>query len=132
MFILNLSLYGIKQAPRAWYTRIDRYLIGSRFTKSEANGNLYHIFIKGKLFVIVLYVDDLVLARDEKVIRSCREDLGRGFKMKDMDLMHYFLIFKLWQGDGELFVSEGKYSNKKLQRFCMDNCKPKETPPTAN
>jgi hypothetical protein len=39
---------GLKQAPRAWYTRIDNYLTGLGFTKSEADANLYHIVVEGK------------------------------------------------------------------------------------
>jgi len=46
--------------------------------------------------------------------------------------MHYFLGLEVWQGDGELFVSQGKYANEILQRFCMDSCKPMETPLVTN
>eukprot|EP00253_Pinus_taeda_P022220 PITA_22220 len=88
---LKRVLYGIKYAPRAWYTRIDNYLTGFGFTKSEADENLYHILVEGKFLIIVLYVDDLILTHYKKLIRSCKEDLGREFEIKDMDLMHYFL-----------------------------------------
>jgi hypothetical protein len=70
--------------------------------------------------IIVLYVDDLILTGDEQLIHSCKEDLAREFEMKDMGLMHYFLGLEVWKGDGELFVSQGKYANEILQRFCMD------------
>jgi len=33
-----------------------------------------------------------------------------------------------WQGDGELFVSQGKYANEILGRFHMESSKPMETP----
>ena len=52
--------------------------------------------------------------------------------MKDMGLMHYFLGMEVWQGDGELFVSQGKYANEILRRFDMDMCKPMETPLAGN
>ena len=84
-------LYGLKQAPCAWYTMIDSYFIGLGFTKSEEDANLYHIVVEGKILIIVLYVDDLILIGDEKLIKSCKEDLAREFEMKDMGLMHYFL-----------------------------------------
>eukprot|EP00253_Pinus_taeda_P016355 PITA_16355 len=48
--------------------------------------------------------------------------------MKDMGLVHYFLGLEVWQGDGELFVSQGKYENEILQKFHMESCKPMETP----
>jgi len=77
-------MYGLKQATCAWYTKIDSYFIGLGFMKSEANASLYHIVVEGKLLIIVLYVDDLILTGDEKVIKYCKEDLAREFEMKDM------------------------------------------------
>ena len=95
----------MKQAPRAWYTRIDRYFTELGFTKSEVNANLYHIVVEGKLLIIVLCVNDLILTGDDKLINSCKEDLAREFKMKELELMHYFLGMELRQGDEEIFVS---------------------------
>eukprot|EP00253_Pinus_taeda_P025105 PITA_25105 len=119
---IKRASYGLKQAPCSWYTRINNYLLGLGFTKSEADKNLYHFLVEGKLIIISLYVYDLILTDDEKLINSCKEDLAREFEMKDMGLMHYFLRLEVWQGDGELFVSR-KYSNEILQRFHMESCK---------
>jgi len=47
--------------------------------------------------------------------------------MKDMGLTHYFLELDVWKGDGELFVSQGKYVNEILQIFHMKSYKPMET-----
>ena len=58
------------------------------FTKSEANANMYHILVEGKLLIIVLYVDDFILIGDNRLIKRCKEDLARDFDMKDMELMH--------------------------------------------
>eukprot|EP00253_Pinus_taeda_P019684 PITA_19684 len=66
------------------------------------------------------------------VARSCKEDLAREFGMKDIGLMHYFLGLEVWKGDGELFVSKGKYENEILQNFYMESCKPMETPLATN
>ena len=85
---LKRTLYGLEKAPSAWYTRIDNYFTRLGFTKTEADANLYHIVVEGKIFIIVLYVDDLILKGDEKLIKSCKEDLAREFEMKDMGLMH--------------------------------------------
>jgi len=38
---LKKSLYGLKQSPRAWYERIDNYLMKFGFTRSSVNPNLY-------------------------------------------------------------------------------------------
>eukprot|EP00253_Pinus_taeda_P024044 PITA_24044 len=68
----------------------------------------------------------------DQLIMSCKEDLAREFEMKDMGLMHYFLGMEVWQKDGELFVSQGKYANEILRRFHMEKCKPMQTPLASN
>ena len=47
--------------------------------------------VEGKLLIISLYVDDIILTGDEQLIHSCKEDLAREFEMKYMGLLHYFL-----------------------------------------
>eukprot|EP00253_Pinus_taeda_P025001 PITA_25001 len=46
--------------------------------------------------------------------------------------MHYFPGMEVWQGDGELFVSQGKYANNKLRRFHMESNKLMENPLEVN
>ena len=67
--ILKRVLYGVKQAPHAWYIKIEKYFIGLGFPKSEANAELYHIMVEVENFIIVLYVNDLILEGDEKLIK---------------------------------------------------------------
>ena len=94
---LKRALYGLKQASHAWYTRIDKYFTRLGFTKSEADENLYQIVVEGKILIIVLYVDDLILTGDEQLIHSWKEDLAKELEMKDMGLLHYFLGLEIWK-----------------------------------
>ena len=48
--------------------------------------------------------------------------------MKDMYLLHYFLVLEIWQWDGEIFVSQGQYAKEILGKFNMEFCKPMDTP----
>jgi hypothetical protein len=66
--MLKKSLYGFKRALRAWYSRIEGYLQCMGFTKCEADLNLYHIFVGTDLLVLVLYVDELFLIGEKKLI----------------------------------------------------------------
>eukprot|EP00253_Pinus_taeda_P030194 PITA_30194 len=112
--------------------RIENYFTGLDFTKSEADENLYHIMVEGNPLIIVLYVDGLILTGDDQLIQSCKEDLAREFEMKDMGLMHYFLGMEVCYKDGEVFVSQGKYSNEILKQFHMEKCQPMQTPLASN
>ena len=61
---LKKALYRLKQAPRAWYSRIDVYLLENGFEKCEGEPTLY---IKEKYgnMLIVLYVDDVIFTGND-------------------------------------------------------------------
>lgn len=52
--ILKKSLYVLKQAPRAWYARMDAYLLGIGFIKIYVDPNLYIKVVKNEPFIILL------------------------------------------------------------------------------
>jgi hypothetical protein len=70
------ALYRLKHAPRAWYARINNYLMSLGFTKSDADLNLYYKVEDGCPLILVLYVDDLFLTRDENLIVGCKRELS--------------------------------------------------------
>ena len=88
---LKKALYGLNQAPKAWYGRIDGFLMSLGFTKSKANSNLYYKVVDGGLMILLLYVDDLFLTSEEKFIDDCKKKLVVEFEMRDLGMMHYFL-----------------------------------------
>lgn len=63
---------------------------------------------------------------------QCKRDLVAEFEMKDLCLMHYFLGLEVWQKIGKIFLGQGKYTAKILERFAMVDCKPVATPMEAN
>lgn len=48
--ILKKALYGIKQAPRSWYDKIDLVFLQHSYKKSNNNPNLYTVFDKEGFF----------------------------------------------------------------------------------
>ena len=97
---LKKALYGLKKAPRAWYSRIDSYLLSIGFQKSETDPNLYYILVGGAPLILMLYVDDLFITGGEHLIDACKKDLASEFEMTDFGLMHYYLSMEVWQEDG--------------------------------
>ncbi|MBO1694927.1 hypothetical protein HJW54_22095, partial [Bacteroides uniformis] len=55
--MLKKAIYGLKQAARAWYERIDRYLMKLGFTRSNVDLNLYFKVDREKPLILVMYVD---------------------------------------------------------------------------
>jgi hypothetical protein len=87
----------LKQAPRAWYGRIDSFLMSLGFTKSKVDPNLYFKIENDGPVILLLYVDDLFLTDEEKLITDCKKKLAAEFEMKDLGPMHYFLGLEVWQ-----------------------------------
>jgi hypothetical protein len=93
---LNKALYRLKQAPRAWYGKIDSFLTSLGFTKSKVDSNLYFKVMNDEPVVLLLYVDELFLTGEEKLITDYKRKLVTEFEMKDLGPMHYFLGLEVW------------------------------------
>jgi hypothetical protein len=39
--LLKKCLYGLKQDPRAWYTKMDNFLIDTKFSRFHSYSNVY-------------------------------------------------------------------------------------------
>jgi len=114
---LKKVLYGLKQEPRTWYARIHSYLVKLGFTRRNVDLNLYFKVVQDMPLILVLYVDDLFLTGSEPLMLKCKRELTFEFEMKDLGLMHYFLGLEVWQRPSEIFLSQGKYVVKFLERF---------------
>jgi hypothetical protein len=78
--------------------------------------------------ILLLYVDDLFLTEEEKLITECKKSLASEFEMKDLGLMHYFLGLEVWQSPERIFLNQGKYAVEIFKRFDMLECKSMNTP----
>ena len=88
---LKKTLFGLEQAPRAWYGRLDGYLVNLGFTKSDADPNLYYKIMDDEPLILVLYVEDLFLTGNEKLIGYCKKKIASEFQMTVLILINYFL-----------------------------------------
>lgn len=93
---LKKAMYGLKQAPKTWYDKIDSFLMSLGFAKSKEYSNLYHKVVDGRQVILLLYVDDQFLRGAEKLIFYCKKKLDAKFKMKYLGMTHYFLGLEVW------------------------------------
>lgn len=81
---LKKALYGLKEATREWYGRIDGYLEKMGFVKSDADPNLYYLVVENEPLILVLYVDGHFLTGSSRLIGDCKKNLATKFDMKDL------------------------------------------------
>ena len=82
--------------------------------------------------ILLLYVDDLFMTGDEKLILDSKRKLAAEFEMKDLSTMHYFLGLEVWQKPREIMLNQGKYALEILNRFGMMDCKSMTMPMMTN
>ena len=79
---LRKALYGLKHAPRAWYSRLDKYLQHAGFRKGSANKNLYIKVSQSNILLIEVYVDDIIFdSDDDRLSRKFGKDMHNEFEM---------------------------------------------------
>ncbi|KAG8480142.1 hypothetical protein CXB51_024952 [Gossypium anomalum] len=129
VYRLKKALYELKQAPRAWYDRVDAYLSNLGFEKSLSEPTLYVKKSKDETLLIVsIYVDDLLVAGSKDVlVNEFKAQMQEVFDMTDLGVMTYFLGMEVNQTDHGIFISQHAFSLKILDKFSMQNCKPVST-----
>jgi hypothetical protein len=129
---LNRSLYGLKQAPRVWNERFDTFVKGIHFKQSPHDRCLYIKIQNGTKIYLLLYVDDIILAGDDKTtLDQVTAALKREFSMSDLGELRNFLGISITRNDNEMGLSQFGYIKKLLTRFGMQDCKGAKTPMDA-
>ena len=127
---LKRSLYGLKQAPRCWNTALDNQLKGMGFTQTKSDPCLY-VNSEGELFIIAVYVDDILLAgKDKRKMDEIKQTLSSLFEVKDMGELHYFLGVKVIQNHEEksIWIGQPTYTSSIIEHFGLKEAKSVATP----
>ncbi|KAJ4718466.1 Retrovirus-related Pol polyprotein from transposon TNT 1-94 [Melia azedarach] len=133
---LKKSLYGLKQSPRQWYKRFDSYMIEIGYTRSPYDCCVYYSkATNGSLIYLVLYVDDILIATENKSdVQKLKDLLSVEFEMKDLGAARKILGMEIYRDRSKkkLFLSQKRYIQKILSKFGMSTTKPIDTPSAAN
>jgi hypothetical protein len=125
VYHLNRSLYDLKQAPWAWYSRFASYLASIGFVEAKSDTSLF-IYRRGDDTVfLLLYVDDIVLtASTANLLQRTIIALQWEFAMKDLGPLHHFLDVITERRPQGLFLHQRQYAINILERAGMSDCKP--------
>ncbi|KAL0560586.1 hypothetical protein IC582_000995 [Cucumis melo] len=90
--LLHKSLYGLKQAHRAWFERFTSYLFTLGFVASTVDPSLFIRSVESSLTYSLLYVDDIIVTGpDYLYISVLKNQLALEFKISDLGPLKYFL-----------------------------------------
>nr|GEZ08685.1 hypothetical protein [Tanacetum cinerariifolium] len=60
------ALYGLHQAPRAWYETLDSYLLENGFQRGKIDQTPFIKRHKGDILLVQIYVDDIIFVKQKK------------------------------------------------------------------
>ena len=89
---LERALYGLNISPKKWNKRVSEEIIKLRIENDLHEPCLLTRRKAGKMAVILLYVDDMLIASNSKEkLEEIKNCLGKAFEMKDLGEPKSFL-----------------------------------------
>jgi hypothetical protein len=122
---LKKSIYGLKQASRQWYLKFDKIIRTFGFTENVKDNCIYVKFKGSRFTILVLYVDDILLAcSDKDMLHETKNFLSSNFDMKDLGEASYVLGIEIHRdrSKGVLGLSQKAYFERVLKKFNMHKC----------
>ncbi|GKB77524.1 putative ribonuclease H-like domain-containing protein [Tanacetum coccineum] len=122
------ALYGLHQAPRAWYETLANYLLENGFQRGKIDQTLFIKKQKGDILLVQIYVDDIIFGSTNKMLCIGVETLMKDmFQMSSMGELTFFLGLQVKQKKDGIFISQDKYVAEILKKFGFTNVKSAST-----
>ncbi|GJR04458.1 putative ribonuclease H-like domain-containing protein [Tanacetum coccineum] len=123
------ALYGLHQAPRAWYDTLATYLLSNGFQRGQIDQTLFIKSQKGHILLVQIYVDDIIFGSTKKELCDEFEKLMKDkFQMSSMGELTFFLGLQVQQKKNGIFISQDKYVHEILRKFNYSDVKSASTP----
>ena len=131
---LRKSLYGLKQSPRAWFSRFSEVVLSMNFIRCQSDHTCFiHRRPDGRCVIISVYVDDIIITGDDTSgIEKVKQTLRKAFDTKDLGHLRYFLGIEVARSRRGISLSQRKYVLDLLQDTGMMGCRPASSPMDPN
>ncbi|GJR92131.1 ribonuclease H-like domain-containing protein [Tanacetum coccineum] len=123
------ALYGLHQAPRAWYATLSTFLEKHGYRRGTIDKTLFIKKDKKDIILVQIYVDDIIFGSTKKSWSDEFEALMKGrFQMSAMGELTFFLGLQVKQSQEGIFISQDKYVAEILKKFDFVSVKSAVTP----
>ncbi|GJS40622.1 putative ribonuclease H-like domain-containing protein [Tanacetum coccineum] len=123
------ALYGLHQAPRAWYATLSTFLLKNGYRRGTIDKTLFLKKDKHDIILVQVYVDDIIFGSTKKSWCNEFEALMKSrFQMSSMGELTFFLGLQVKQKPNGIFISQDKYVDEILKKFDFANVKSASTP----
>ncbi|GJR70433.1 putative ribonuclease H-like domain-containing protein [Tanacetum coccineum] len=123
------ALYGLHQAPRAWYATLSTFLLKNGYRRGTIEKTLFIKKDKHDIILVQVYVDDIIFGSTKKSWCDEFEALMKSrFQMSSMGELTLFLGLQVIQKKDGIFISQDKYVVEILKKFDFVSVKTASTP----
>ncbi|GJT84712.1 putative ribonuclease H-like domain-containing protein [Tanacetum coccineum] len=123
------ALYGLHQAPRAWYATLSTFLERHGYKRGTIDKTLFIRRNKKDIMLVQVYVDDIIFGSTNKSWCDEFEALMQSrFQMSSMGELTFFLGLQVKQNKEGIFISQDKYVAEILKKFDLVHVKAAITP----
>ena len=125
------TLYGLKQASKAWYDTLRKTFESLGFMRSEADHSLFYKDEDGNLLVVAVYVDDkLIFSKNLDAIKHLKLQLSDHFEITDLGEAWWILGMEVIRNrqQGTISLSQRCYVETILDRFGLKDGRSVSTP----
>ncbi|GJT80730.1 putative ribonuclease H-like domain-containing protein [Tanacetum coccineum] len=123
------ALYGLHQAPRAWYATLSTFLLKNGYRRGTIDKTLFLKKDKHDIILVQVYVDDIIFGSTKKSWCDEFEALMKSrFQMSSMGELTFFLGLQVKQKPNGIFISQDKYVAEILKKFDFASVKIASTP----
>nr|GEX63981.1 uncharacterized mitochondrial protein AtMg00810-like [Tanacetum cinerariifolium] len=127
------ALYGLHQAPRAWYETLSTYLLDNGFYRGQIVKTLFIKRYNDDILLVQVYVDDIIFGSTKKELSTEFEKLLHDkFQMSSMGELSFILGLQVKQKSDGIFISQDKYMAEILKKFDFVTVKTASTPIESN
>nr|GFA53616.1 putative ribonuclease H-like domain-containing protein [Tanacetum cinerariifolium] len=117
VYKVEKALYGLHQAPIAWYETLSTNLLDNGFQRGKIDKTLFIKRHKGDILLVQVYVDDIIFGSTKKELCIAFERLmHEKFQMSSMGKLTFFLGLQVNQKKDGTFISQDKYVAKILKK----------------
>ncbi|GJZ31255.1 putative ribonuclease H-like domain-containing protein [Tanacetum coccineum] len=133
VYKVEKALYGLHQAPRAWYETLSTYLLENGFRRGTIDKTLFIKKDKGDILLVQVYVDDIIFGSTKKSLCvEFEQMMHKRFQMSSIGELTFFLGLQVKQKDDGIFISQDKYVADILKKFDFVIVKTASTPIETN
>nr|GEZ39208.1 putative ribonuclease H-like domain-containing protein [Tanacetum cinerariifolium] len=122
-------MYGLHQAPRAWYGTLSKYLLTNGFQRGTIDQTLFIRKHIGDFILVQVYVDDIIFGSSNlQLYREFEALMHEKFQMSAMGELNFFLGLQVLQKKDGIFLSQDKYVGDILKKFGYSDVRSPNTP----